>query len=45
MHVQISHKNKKIHGGLFTNLAEAEQKAIELRQQYFTHNEMDKVTV
>ena len=36
--VKIGHNGKHIHGGYFTNIQDAETKAIELRSKYFTHN-------
>lgn len=41
--VHIRHAGKTIYGGLFVELEDAKQAAIELRMKYFTHSEMDKV--
>ena len=43
--VKIGHNGIQIHGGSFTDLKEAEQKAIELRLKYFTHSNMDLVMI
>lgn len=39
---QVGHNGKSIHVGYFTDLREAEAAAIALRNELFTHNDMDK---
>lgn len=40
--VQVGHNKRKVYGGLFNTSAEAEQAAIALRNQLYTHNEVDR---
>ena len=41
--VQVVHKGRSYHGGLFTDLLEAEKSAIALRLKLFTHNDVDRL--
>jgi hypothetical protein len=41
--VDVKHNRKTIYGGRYSDLAEAEQAAIEIRNRLFTHNNADRI--
>jgi hypothetical protein len=41
--VRVTHNNVRHWGGCFTEIADAEAAAIQLRNQLFTHNDLDRV--
>lgn len=41
--ISIKHNRRRIYGGVFVNLADAERAAIALRNELFTHNDADRL--
>jgi hypothetical protein len=39
----VGHAGKKISGGTFTDLEEANAAAVALRNELFTHNDLDRI--
>jgi hypothetical protein len=42
-HVKVHHNGRTYYGGRFTDLADAEQAAINLRNRFFTQNDADRM--